>query len=134
MSIRHVNPSGLFQMDGFSQVVTVTGGKLVFIAGQGAFDEEFRLVGEGDYYRQTLQAFRNLIIALESVGATPENVVSSTLYIVHLTPEVTETFVRAMNDALPGRPFPPNASSMIGVESLAAEGMLVEISAVAVVL
>jgi enamine deaminase RidA (YjgF/YER057c/UK114 family) len=131
MSIRHINPSGLFQMDGFTQVVTATGGRLAFIAGQGAFDKDFQLVGEGDYYQQTLQAFRNLKIALEAVGATPEHVVSSTMYVVHMTSEVVDTFVRAMSEALDGRPFSPNASSLIGVESLAAEGMLVEVSAVA---
>ncbi len=53
------------------------------------------------------------------------------MYIVELTPEKVDTFARAMAEALDGKPFPPNASSMIGVQGLAAEGMLVEISAVA---
>jgi 2-iminobutanoate/2-iminopropanoate deaminase len=133
MTLQHVNPSGLFQMDGFSQIVTVSGGRLAFIAGQGAFDKEFRLVGAGDLHAQTLQAFRNLTIALEAVGAGPEHVVSSTFYVVDMTPAAVDAFVRAMSVALGGRPFPPSASSMIGVQSLAAEGMLVEISAVALV-
>lgn len=133
MTLKHVNPSGLFQMDGFSQIVTVSGGRLAFIAGQGAFDEQFRLVGAGDLHAQTLQAFRNLTIALEAVGARPEHVVSSTFYVVDMTPAAVDAFVRAMSVAVGGRPFPPNASSMIGVQSLAAEGMLVEISAVALV-
>ena len=133
MSVRHVSPSGLFRMDGYSQVVTTSSSELVFVAGQGAFDEKFQLVGAGDYHEQTLQAFRNLAIALQAVGSAPEHVVSSTIYLVHLTPDVVRTFARAMNVALDGHPFPPNASSMIGVESLAAEGMLVEISAIAAV-
>jgi enamine deaminase RidA (YjgF/YER057c/UK114 family) len=53
------------------------------------------------------------------------------MFIVDLTPEKVEIFSRAMGEALDGRPFPPNASSMIGVQGLAADGMLVEISAVA---
>lgn len=38
-----------------------------------------------------------------------------------------------MNEALDGRPFPPNASSIVGVTRLGVPGMLVEISAVAAV-
>jgi len=36
-----------------------------------------------------------------------------------------------MAEALDGDTFPPNASTMIGVQGLAMEGMLIEISAVA---
>ncbi len=36
-----------------------------------------------------------------------------------------------MNSALDGKGFPPHASSLVGVEALAMEGMLVEISGVA---
>ncbi len=133
MSIRHVDPAGLFQIDGFTQVVTASARRLAFIAGQGAFDREMRLIGAGDLHAQTLQAFRNLKIALEAVGAGPEHVVSSTFYVVGLDAAAVETFSRAMAIALDGRPFPPNASSMIGVQSLALEGMLIEISAVAAV-
>jgi enamine deaminase RidA (YjgF/YER057c/UK114 family) len=39
----------------------------------------------------------------------------------------------AFHSAWDGKPFPPNASSMIGVERLMLPGMLVEISAVAVI-
>jgi enamine deaminase RidA (YjgF/YER057c/UK114 family) len=131
VSIEHIKPPELFNLDGFSQVVTASPGKLAFIAGQGAFDAEFNLVGAGDLHAQTLQAFKNLRIALAAVGATPEDVVSSNMYIVGLTPEAVNTFARAMNEALDGKPFPPNASTMLGVQSLAMEGMLVEVSAIA---
>lgn len=133
MTIEHINPDGLFKLDGFTQVVTATGGKTIYIAGQGAFDKDFRLIGEGDHYAQTIQALTNLKIALEAGGARPSDIVSSTMYIVGMNEKSVHDFSKAMAKVLDGEPFPPNASSMIGVASLAMEGMLVEISAIAVI-
>ena len=133
MKVERVNPDGLFELDAFTQIVTAEGhGKVAYIAGQGAFDAEFKLVGPGDLHAQTVQAFRNLRTAVESVGGRVEDIVSTVMYVVDLTPEKGMVFGKAMAEALDGEPFPPNASSMIGVQGLDAEGMLVEISAVAV--
>lgn len=134
MTVEHMQPEGLFSSQdlGMSHVV-VSSGRLAHIAGQGAFNARFELVGAGDYFAQTVQAFTNLKLALAAVGAAPEDVVSSTFYIAGLTGDVTETFVQAMNEALDGKPFPPNASTLIGVQQLAYPEMLVEISAVAAV-
>jgi enamine deaminase RidA (YjgF/YER057c/UK114 family) len=133
MTIRQLNPEGLFQMpDAFSQVVTSSPGQLVFVAGQGSFDADMKLVGENDYEAQAKQAFQNLRTALAAAGAGPEHVVSSTMYVVNLHPEALAAFARGMNHALDGGPFPPNASTLVGVQSLAFPGMLVEICATAV--
>ncbi len=133
MKIDHVNPAGLFALDGFSQIVVAEGARrTAYIAGQGAFDEKFVLQGEGDLHAQTVQAFRNLRTAVESLGGTVADIVSSTMYVVKLDAKKVEIFTAAMAEALDGEAFPPNASSLIGVEALAGEGMLVEISAVAV--
>lgn len=132
MEIERINPDALFKLDAFTQIVTTSNaGRVAYIAGQGAFDANFTLVGPGDLHAQTVQAFLNLRAAVESLGGTVEQIVSTTMFIVDLTPEKVEIFSRAMNEALDGQPFPPNASSMIGVQGLAADGMLVEISAVA---
>lgn len=132
MKIERVNPDGLFKLDAFTQIVTTkSAGKLAHIAGQGAFDADFNLIGADDLHAQTVQAFRNLRTAVESIGGEVDQIVSTVMYIVDLTPEKVDIFGRAMAEALDGKPFPPNASTMIGVQSLAAPGMLVEISAVA---
>lgn len=133
MEIERINPKGLFVLDAFSQVVRTRGGRLAFIAGQGAFDEKFKLIGEGDLHAQVVQAFRNLRTAVESIGGKVEQIVSTNMYIVGLDAKKVETFGRAMAVALEGKPFPPNASTMIGVQSLAGESMLVEISGFAIV-
>ena len=134
MAIRHVNPDGLFKLpQAFSQVVTADAGRLVFVAGQGSVDADMKLVGAGDYRAQAAQAFRNLRTALSAVGAKPEHVVSSTMYVVNLSPAALEAFTEGMNEALDGKPFPPNASTLVGLQSLAFPGMLVEVCATAVV-
>lgn len=133
MPKQHINPPSLMSLPSYTQVVVASGSRTVYIAGQGAFDHEMRLVGEGDYYAQTLRAFRNLAAALEAAGARPSDVVSSTMYVKNLDPEALEQFGRAMSDALDGEAFPPNASTMVGVQALALPDMLVEVSAIAVI-
>ena len=107
MKIERVNPDGLFALDAFTQVVTAEGAKkLAFIAGQVGFDAQFQLVGAGDLHAQTVQAFRNLRTAVESVGGEVADIVSTTMYIVDLTPEKVEVFGRAsridVTHAVPG--------------------------------
>lgn len=132
MPKQHINPDSLMSLPSYSQVVVASGSRTVYIAGQGAFDAEMNLIGANDYYAQTVKAFRNLASALAAVGARPTDVVSSTMYVRNLGPEVMEHFARGMNDAL-GVPFPPNASTMVGVQALGHPDMLVEVSAVAVI-
>jgi len=131
MPVEHHNPDTLFRLPGFSQIVVAPVGKLAFIAGQGPFDPDFNLVGGDDLRAQTVQAFRNLKAALAAAGATPADVVSSTMYVVGLDETTTAIFVSAMNEALDGKAFPPNASTLVGVSRLGHPAMKVEISAVA---
>jgi enamine deaminase RidA (YjgF/YER057c/UK114 family) len=131
MAVEHYNPQTLFRLPGFSQIVVASPGRLAFIAGQGPFDADFNLIGGNDLRAQTVQAFRNLKAALAAVGAKPTDVVSSTMYVVGLDEATTAIFVSAMNEALDGQPFPPNASTLVGVNRLGHPAMKVEISAVA---
>jgi enamine deaminase RidA (YjgF/YER057c/UK114 family) len=131
MSIRHVNPPTLFRNPEFAQIVIGDAKRLAFIAGQGAFDPDFNLIGEGDLHAQTVQAFRNLTHALTAAGVTPGDVLMSTIYVVDLDEEKTGIFVDAMRVALDGQCFPPNASTLVGVTRLGDPRMLVEISAIA---
>ena len=133
MTIEHINPPGLSKPMGYSHVVAASGGRTVYLAGQGAYDAKGKLVGPGDHYAQTKQVFRNLVTALEAAGATPAHVVFSTMYVVGLDAESLQAFVRGMNEALDGAPMPPTASTLVGVERLAFEEMLVEVNAIAVV-
>lgn len=132
--IRHIaHPPGLPPPTRMSHVVVAPpGASTVYVAGQTAFDADHRLVGAGDVYAQTVQAYRNLATALAAAGATMADVVKSTIYVVGVTPEVLTAFMRGMDDAL-GEAMPPTASTFVGVESLAYPELLVEIDAIAVV-
>ena len=134
MSIERIDPDGLFQMDGFSQVVTVpAGSRLAFIAGQGAFDEKMQLVGAGDLEAQTVQALTNLRIAVEAVGSRADQIVSSTVHVVGLDGEAVGALARGLARGLDGKPFPKHAMSVIGTTGLAMDGMLIEIVATAAI-
>ena len=133
MAIEHLKPQGLMPAQGYVQAILASGGRTVYVAGQGAYDAKGRLVGRGDHAAQARQAFRNVAAALAAAGARPEHVVKATMYVVGLTDAVLAGFTQAMNDALDGKPFPPTASTLVGVERLAYPEMLIEIDAIAVV-
>jgi 2-iminobutanoate/2-iminopropanoate deaminase len=131
MSIQHINPDTLFRLPGLSQIVVAPAGRLAFVAGQTARDNEMNLVGGDDLFSQATQAFRNLKTALAAVGAEPKDVVSSNMYVVGLDPKAMQAIVSAMNQALDGAPFPPNASTLVGVQRLGSPEILFEVSAIA---
>lgn len=130
MTIEHLNPAGLLSFPPLSQVVVTTSRRLAFVAGQTACNAQFEVLGGNDYRAQSVQALRHLKTAVEAAGATVHQIVSSTVYLKALTPEVAEQFVTALSTALDGEPFPPHAFTLVGVEALASSEVLVEISAV----
>lgn len=126
-----LNPRGLSQPRGYSQVVTARGGKTVYVAGQVAVDEKDNLVGKGDLKAQAQKVFENLATALAAVGAGFDDVVKLNTYVVNYRPDVLDT-LRAARSAFMGEVAVP-ASTLVGVQALAREGYLIEIEAVAVV-
>lgn len=131
MEKKLVNPPGVFKPWGYHHAVTVTGPtKMVFISGQVARGQDGQLI-KGDLAAQARQANQNLMAVLAGVGATPADVVKLTTFVVHLRPENRKT-VLDIRDEFFGRDSLP-ASTLLGVESLAEAGMLVEIEAIAAV-
>jgi enamine deaminase RidA (YjgF/YER057c/UK114 family) len=72
-----INPEAMHHPAGYTHVVEVTAGRLVYIAGQVALDRTGALVGPGDIGAQARQVFDNLQAALQAVGAGFEQVVNS---------------------------------------------------------
>jgi enamine deaminase RidA (YjgF/YER057c/UK114 family) len=132
MPIQRVDPDGLMKPQGYTHVVVASGARTVYLAGQGAYDAQGNLVGEGDHQAQTRQAVTNLLIALKAAGATPDDLVKLTIYVVGLDAEALAAFLRGMREATEDAPLPPAASTLVGVERLAWDPMLIEIEAVAV--
>lgn len=78
-------PAGLFDSRpyGFAQVTIVStpAGRAVHVSGQVVWDADRNIVGAGDIGRQLEKSLENLAVALESVGATLDQVGALRLYI-----------------------------------------------------
>ena len=131
MEKEFLNPAGMPSLPGFSQVVTATEGKVVFISGQVAFSENNELVGKDDLRAQAVQTFENLKTALAAVGATFNDVLKTNTYIVDYTTDMIGMIRDVRSEYLP-QDKPP-ASTLIGVQALALEGLLIEVEAIAMV-
>jgi enamine deaminase RidA (YjgF/YER057c/UK114 family) len=83
-SITRINPPELGTPPGYSQVVDVRAGRIIFIAGQTAVDRDGNVVGKNDFAAQATQVFRNLAIALEAAGCTAANLVKLTVYLTDM--------------------------------------------------
>lgn len=131
MRIEEVQPEGWKAPRGYSNGVLVTGaGRLLFVAGQIAWDAEQRLVGAGDFVAQFRQALANVGAVVLAAGGAPEHVVRLTLYVTdkRLYQAHQKELGQAYRDVL-GRHFP--AMALIVVAGLLEEGALVEIEATA---
>ncbi len=131
MPTQFVNPPTLCPTLGWTQVVTVSGGKTVYVSGQVSVDERGDVVGRGDLRKQTGQAFENIKHALAAVGATFKDVVKTNLYVVGLKPEHVPV-IREVRSRYVSAEHPP-ASTLVGVSALVGADWLIEIEAVAVI-
>jgi enamine deaminase RidA (YjgF/YER057c/UK114 family) len=126
------NPPELAPPPGYSNVVAVRHGSPVFIAGQVATDAKGSLVGGNDFRAQAEQAFRNLGIALASVGCTARHLAKLTVFVRDMR-QIPE--YRAARDGFFSTVTPPArpAVTLVEVSRLFADQFLIEIEAVAVV-
>jgi len=134
MSKEFLNPPDLPNwQQAFSQVVIVKSGaaRTIYVAGQVSVDKEKNLIGEGNLKVQAEQTFRNLETALAVAGATTEDVVKVNIYVKNYKPVDAAIISEAFRRAFPQKNLP--ASTWLGVETLAEEGFLIEVDAVAVV-
>jgi enamine deaminase RidA (YjgF/YER057c/UK114 family) len=133
MAINLVNPSGLPKIDVYRQVSIATGSKLVFIAGQVAWDAEGITVGEGDLTAQVEQCYLNIGTALAEAGGSFDDVAKLTFYVVDWTPNKMSPLLEGISRAsakLGITPVPP--ATLLGVAALDVPDHLVEIEATAI--
>ena len=128
---KFVNPPGLKPLGMYSNVASARGGTLVFIAGQVAVDAQGQIVGKGDYEAQAVQVFENLRLALAAAGATFQDVLKFTIFIKNLSPAARKAVMGVRNRHISSTN--PPAATMIGIDQLVEEDLLVEIEAVAAV-
>ncbi|MGH8914007.1 MAG: RidA family protein [Acidimicrobiia bacterium] len=103
----------------------IASGRILFVAGQTALDEDGNLVGGDDAGAQARQVLTNLQRVIESAGGTMADVARTTVYLTRLEDrgpvgEVRREFF----------PAPAPANTLLVVSSLANPGFLVEIDAI----
>jgi enamine deaminase RidA (YjgF/YER057c/UK114 family) len=123
-AVRRLPSGGPFEpLIGYSRVVVA--GPFIFVAGTTAIVDG-RLVGPGDAYAQTIQAFRTVEVALEGAGAGLGDVVQTQMFVTDITR--WEDVARAHRELFAD--IPP-VTAMVGVAALIDPEMLVEVQAVA---
>ncbi|MFH8553077.1 RidA family protein [Streptomyces celluloflavus] len=133
MAITLVNPGGLPEIDVYRQVSIASGSKLVFIAGQVAWDAEGAVIGEGDLAAQVERCYLNIGTALAAAGGSFDDVAKLTVYVVDWTPDKMPLLLEGISRAaakLGVTPVPP--ATLLGVAALDIPDHLVEIEATAV--
>src|SRR2546423_10651478 len=112
-----------------SQVVTGTGGTLVFVAGMTSRSEvDASLVWPGDMRAQIRQVCENIGRALRSVGADFADVVKTTTF----TTDVDE-YNRVADERFKYFQRDLPTSALIGVQRLSHPDLIVELEAMAVI-
>ena len=88
-----INPPTLPRPRGFSHGILVTGGRLLFLAGQTGSDATGQIVAPGDLVIQYEQTLHNLKTVVEAAGGTMQDITQITIfvrdrddYLAHLKP------------------------------------------------
>lgn len=133
MKIEVVQPEGWKKPKGYANAIVLGGaGKLVFVAGQVAWDAEEKLVGRDDFPAQFEQALRNVVTVLQASGAKPEHIVRLTVYVTDKQMYVAHARkIGVIWKDLVGRHYP--AMSLVEVADLLEQGALVELEATAAI-
>ena len=117
----------------FSEAVTVTGpGKLIFLAGVGAEDENGKggdILHKGDFVGQCHYAYDKIKRLLEKNGATLGDVVKMVTYVTDM--RNSPDFGKCRVEQFGSNPLP--AHTLLNISQLAWPGMMVEIDVTAVV-
>jgi enamine deaminase RidA (YjgF/YER057c/UK114 family) len=128
MPKKFVNPPGMKALGMYTQVTVAQGGSIAFISGQVSADVNGKIVGAGDIEVQAVQVFENLKLALGGIGATFDDVIKLTVFIVGFTQERRKAVMDVRSRYISTEN--PPAATMVGVDQLVEPELLVEVEAV----
>jgi enamine deaminase RidA (YjgF/YER057c/UK114 family) len=131
MSVEYLNTPGVPEPQGFTHISVASGDRVIHLAGQVGQDENGNFV-EGGLAAQAERALLNLGRALEAAGASENDLVKLTVYVVRWEPSMFEELVSGLGAAQAQRPGPEVPVTLIGVHSLFQPDMLIEIEGVAI--
>jgi enamine deaminase RidA (YjgF/YER057c/UK114 family) len=125
--VRFSNPPTMPRPGGYSHIVDVQGGRLLYFSGQVALDGSGNLIGKGDVRAQAEQIFQNLQAGLEASGASFKDVIKLNNYFVDVSQ--VQAF-REVRDKYVNTAQPP-ASTTVEVRKLVRDEFLLEVEAIA---
>ncbi len=108
--------------------IKVTGGHLVLVSGQVAWDADGNVVARGDIRAQARQAFENLKAIYTQAGGTLQDIIKLNIYITDLSHRQAVLDVRREYLGLHNPP-----STTVVVKSLVDPDLLIEIDATGMV-
>jgi enamine deaminase RidA (YjgF/YER057c/UK114 family) len=126
-----LNSEHVFDPRHFTHSVTVSSGKMVFMAGQVSYDRAGRVVGAGDLRAQCERVMECIGHNLSVAGATYFDIIKLNAYMVGADAEAIRIFREVRSRHLNPAQLP--ASTLVGVQSLAHPDLLIEVEVVACV-
>lgn len=81
MERKIINPPGLPPPRGFNHGILVSGGRLLFLAGQDASDPAGNIVAPGDLVAQFEQVLKNFKAVVEEAGGAMQNIVKLNIFV-----------------------------------------------------
>ncbi len=125
-----INPASLGRPSGFSHGILTTGGRMLVLAGQTAFNADGQLVAPGDLVGQYEEVLRHLKVVVEAAGGTMQDIVKINIfvkdrddYLAHLKP------LGAVHRSFFGTYYP--ATALFEISRFYQDGILVEIEGLA---
>ncbi len=128
MAKRVLKPASVQAKGSYSPGWEVSGGRLIYVAGQIPWDSQGRTVAKEDVAGQTRQVFDNIGAVLAESGATLDDVIKITVFAADIR---YRDEINRVRSAVFNEPYP--ASTQVAVAALVDPGWLVEIEAVAFV-
>ncbi|HEX5884995.1 MAG TPA: RidA family protein [Pyrinomonadaceae bacterium] len=132
MAFTLINPQSLGAPSGYSNgLLTDAGGRLLFIAGQIAWNEKQKIVSD-DFVEQFDKALENVVAVLNAAGGQSTDIVRLVIYVTNKieyrerTKEVGQRYQKHM-----GKHFP--AMVLVQVAGLVDDAAKVEIEGMAVI-
>jgi enamine deaminase RidA (YjgF/YER057c/UK114 family) len=130
MKKSYLNPPGSPTPKSYHHVVVTEGGRIIFLSGQVAFNNERKIVGENDVVDQTRQTMRNLKAAVEAGGGQISDIVQITTHVVNYDPSQLNDITGTIAEFFRPECLPTN--TLVGVTSLSTDGLLIEIGGMAI--
>jgi len=132
MKKEFLKPKELFDSRFFTHAVAVDdAARLVYVAGQVSYDRDGIVLGKGDMRAQCEQVFASLTHALRAAGAGWGDVVKLNAYLVDMSADSLNIYREVRARYLDPKQLP--ASTLVGVQRLVHEELLLEVEVVAAV-